>query len=207
MQNAIHYELDGIDCYLGELNDKTISIAIIGMGPPHAIDRADKFIRKTGPTDIVLAGFVGALSPYLQRGEIIIDPHQTRVYTSEKLVGTPAEKSAIYAKTRREAVDMEGSYIAETANNYRLKCTAVRAVSDLADEALPMDILTHCYDQGRGRYTPLKLVRYLVRHPGKVQELRNFLQPLKQVREDLTQAVIEFVDQTPEQMLTEHAKE
>lgn len=197
MENSIHYKVDEIDCWLGELGDNTITIAIIGMGAPHAVERADKFIRKTGPSDIVLAGFVGALSPHLKRGEIIIDCNQTRVHTAETLVGTAQEKHELYTRTHCEAVDMEGSFIAEMTNNYRLKFTAIRAVSDLANETLPMDILSKSYDQATGRYTTLSLIWFLLTHPGKIKVLQDFLAPLKEVRECLTEAIAEFIKSKP----------
>lgn len=197
MENSIHYKLDEIDCWLGELGEHTITVAIIGMGSPHAVARADKFICKTGPSDIVLAGFVGALSPHLKRGEIIIDNNQSRIHTSEQLVGTAAEKKELYMKTHCEAVDMEGSFIAEVSNNYHLRFTAIRAVSDLADEDLPMDILGKSYDQATGRYTTLSLVGYLLTNPAKIQVLLKFLTPLKEVRKSLFQALATFIQTTP----------
>ena len=201
LTSKLHYKVDDIDCYLGEFGDKTVTVAIIGMGKPHAIWRTDKFIRKTGPADVVLAGFAGALNPHLEHGDIIIDRNNTRTVTVDKVVSSAHEKAGIFEQTHREVVDMESRYIAEIANNYHLKCTVIRAVSDLATENVPNHILKMGYDQDSGSFTPIKLLWHLLTHPSQIKPFRRFLSPLGRVRQRLTNAVISYVETTPEPKL------
>lgn len=198
LRNPIKYSIDGVRCYLGELNDATVTVGIIGMGPPHAAQNTEYFIRKVGPSEIIMAGFTGAINPRLARGAVIKDPILGRIHPVDSIVATPKEKETLYNNTRLDIVDMETKQVTEKAEAYSLTCIAIRVVSDRFDESVPVELLRKGYNQAKGKTTPIKMGLYLMTHPKKIKELKAFLEPLKPLRVTLCEAVIEYIETTIE---------
>jgi len=87
-------------------------------------------------------------------------------------------------------VDMESAPVAAVADEHRVPLTVIRAVSDLANEDVPVAILSRSYNQARGVTTPVRLCFYLATHWGGISQLLNFLRPLSGVRRSLTRVLL-----------------
>lgn len=198
LRNPVKYHVDGVPCYLGELNDTTVTIAIIGMGAPHAGKNTEYFIKKVGPSELIITGFAGAISPRYVRGDIVQDDLFNHVLSVDSRVGTKQEKAALYKSTHKSIVDMETKYVAEKAENYSLPFMAIRVVTDSFKEGVPVDLLEKTYNQAKGKTTPIRMAWYLLRNPGKYKELQEFLEPLKALRVKLCEAVINYLETTDE---------
>lgn len=191
LNNAMTYRMErGFPCTIGELERKTVSVGIIGMGRPHAARRAELFIDKVEPKTLYLAGFAGGLNPGLQRGSVHITDKVQTIHTAEELVGTPEAKRALHAASGCDIVDMESADIAALAAAKSIPLKIVRIVSDSAEEAVPAELLAKGYDQQRGRQTPLRMAAHLATHWADIGRLRRFLAPLPQVRKELAAALL-----------------
>ncbi len=87
-----------------------------------------------------------------------------RFYTSEHAIATREEKE--YIGQFADAVEMESFAVLNEAAASGIPAIAIRAISDLADENLPLnmdDVLTD-----RGRVSIPRVLGQVVRHPGAV---------------------------------------
>lgn len=135
----------------------------IGGKAAGAADKIDRLIAQ-GVTGLVSFGIAGALHPDLRCGDVVVaeavlGPDGERwssdsarlaelkthmpaalpatILGLDRLLPSPAEKAAAFARTGALAVDMESHHVARAAAARGLPFIAIRAISDRADEALP----------------------------------------------------------------------
>ncbi|MFZ5807510.1 MAG: hypothetical protein ACOY3I_09940 [Verrucomicrobiota bacterium] len=197
-------------CFTAKLNEAELVIAILGMGTSNAAKHARAVCEKFSVEFFILAGFGGALTPALKRGQILLAQEcaseetmtdikllagfdVARLHTSEKLITTAEEKSKLAASTGCQFVDMETAAVLPVAQEFGAELISVRAISDLADEDLPADVLERSYDFIRAKETPARLAFYLLTHPHRISSLTHFLKPLPSVRKRLTNFLVELI--------------
>ncbi|WP_269538816.1 hypothetical protein [Cerasicoccus fimbriatus] len=185
--------------WLGKLEGQEIAVGVVGMGPPHCASRTESFIEFYQLSHLILAGYAGALDPALKRGEVFINRGQGKIHTARDVIATAEDKARLLAETGAPLVDMESDFIAEVAQKHDLPLTVIRAVSDLASESVPVDILQHSYDQEKGVTTPFRLGLHLAVHWGDIPRLMRFLKPLSGVRRALTSVVVKEVAKLAEE--------
>ncbi|MFO0801291.1 MAG: hypothetical protein U0804_27820 [Gemmataceae bacterium] len=115
-----------------------VCVRVSGVGRDAARAAALRLIEDVRPDRVIAAGFCGALAPALSVGDIVVSP---RVQTTNRIVGTPAEKAALRAAFGADAVDMESAAVEEVCRERGLSFVAVRAVSDTADHGLSPALL------------------------------------------------------------------
>jgi len=149
-----------------------VSIKVIGIGARHLPPISGALSR------IILAGLAGGLDPELRTGDVIVEPYPAtlplgarggRIHCSTTLVGTAAEKAALYASTGAACVDMESDIVRRAADAAGVPLTVVRAVLDPADQSLPHFLLK--LTNSRGGLRPMALAALLLRRPGVSGEL------------------------------------
>jgi len=142
-----------------------------GMGPARA-EHAAHALVEAGARTLVSFGFAGGLDPDLKAGALVvptlvIEPTGSRIVTSAPalpglptaasalattLISAPtevesvADKAALREATQAAAVDLETFVIASVAARHGVACTAIRAVLDTANQALPAG-LSGCVDE------------------------------------------------------------
>ncbi len=201
-------KLDGLDAWTGKIADKLeAGIAVIGIGPKAAATNVQKLLEQEQVQTLILAGFGGALSTQLTRGQIIIaNNHSSEalinylrllpgfdlasVYTAERLAVDAEEKAELAKETESQMVDMETSVVAHVASHYGVEFMAVRVVSDLADEAIPADVLAHGYHADTGLPDPRGITLFLLTHPNRIKAFRKFMQQLPPCRDALTKFLL-----------------
>jgi adenosylhomocysteine nucleosidase len=119
------------------------------------------------PKWIISAGFAGALTPDLQRHDIVladslvdtagnrlaldlkVDPaslaqtprvHVGRLLTADRMIALADEKRSLGQQHEALAVDMESFAVAEVCRRLQTRFLAVRIISDPVDEQLPRDV-------------------------------------------------------------------
>jgi len=152
-----------------------LSLACIGI----AGTNLSRVIPPTTTKLIVMAGVAGALSPELQRGDIVIDtkeplPHLNRIHlgqihTASSLITTPAQKAQLFNTTRCLAVDMETNIAHEFARKHNATFIALRGISDTATESLDPKLLSLIDSDGNPRIT--QALKMLATRPWKIAEL------------------------------------
>jgi adenosylhomocysteine nucleosidase len=176
-----------------------------GVGASRARLAARTLLEK-GATSLVSWGAAGGLAPGLSPGSLIlpktviaadqsayyvdaawherlcgrlqgyVEIHKGPLAESTVVVASCAEKAILFRRTGAIAVDMESASIAAVAKEASLPFLVIRAITDLAEMAIPRSALQSIDDFGRVR--PLKLIQCLVRNPIQLLALgrlgRNF---------------------------------
>lgn len=175
-----------------------------GVGPRNAA-AALSLVREK-PRLVVSAGFCGALQPKMFSGDVVLEVagleleipqaarrlaaekgyplHFGRIFHSDTVLSTPAQKTATAREHRAVAVDMESSAIRDWAARNGVPFLAARVVLDAVDESLPADIpesedifTLAKYAVTRPSQIPL-MVRTGLRQGPAMSRLANFLRDL-----------------------------
>jgi len=176
----------------GELQ---IRVAITGMGPERAQQVAREALRWK-PDACIAAGFAGGLKTAFRVGDVLValavrdGETQRRFACNPRMVRLAEDAGASRIATlctcayavssvedkRRmgriaEAIDMESFFILSVADERGIPGVAIRAVSDAANESLPMDFTQVLNERGQVRVTRLagKIARAPQRIPGLIR--------------------------------------
>ena len=143
--------------YGGRVGSTNVIARITGVGATRAGMALDELIDRHKPQRVIHTGFAGALDPDLGPGDIINvgfvtdesgqvislvgdsterSPRQT-VLTLGRIADTVQVKRQLFETHRAAAVDMETFHVARACAEQGIAYTAVRAISDTADMALP----------------------------------------------------------------------
>ncbi|MDR1191868.1 MAG: hypothetical protein LBK60_09465 [Verrucomicrobiales bacterium] len=190
-----HETIRGVPCWRGVIGGKTILVIISGMGDAKSAVRVKTILDLVPARRLILAGFAGALTPDLQKGQTFV-ADETMLHSADAVIDTPEKKHALAQRTGCRLVDMETAAVARVAAAAGVEFRAIRAVSDEAGETVPVAILAHGYDQAKGVTTPLRLTLYLMTHPWRLRALLKFLAPLPAVRHRLTDVIVSVLEKT-----------
>jgi nucleoside phosphorylase len=114
---------------------------------------------------IINTGFCGALDPSLRIGDIVVwgnVPCGARfvsgeISSSDHVVVTAAEKRELREKTGAIAAEMEAGAVKKIADRWGVPFYCVRAVSDIANEDMPLDFNLYRDEAGRFSLTKIAL--------------------------------------------------
>ena len=172
-----------------------IAVTVIhtGIGPISADRAIRELLTNERPRKVISAGFAGGLDPGLRVGDTLTaDFPAAKIISRPMPIETPAEKIAAYRETGARIVDMETATLADACRNVRVPLVSVRAVSDSADQSLPVPF-DKWFDMHRQRARPFALVLHLLRHPSHIAPFKRFVSRLPRVAEALAVAVAEAV--------------
>jgi len=153
---------------LGRLQGVPVILATTGDGAANAARGVHDLFDRLPVGGMIIAGVAGALSPALAPGRVLIarevveggrplPPPDKRwmeralretgaeaatFVSSSTILGTSAAKAAAYAVLTREgaaSVDLESATFAREAASRGVPYVALRAITDAADESLPLD--------------------------------------------------------------------
>ncbi len=126
-----------------EANGDRWILAANGPGTRLAIEPFEKRMDVDG---IISTGFCGALDPALNIGDIV-----RHIHTIDRVAVTAQEKAQLRETTGAAAVDMETTAIERRAKaaEWGVPFHVIRAVSDRADEDMPLDFNLYRGPDGR----------------------------------------------------------
>jgi adenosylhomocysteine nucleosidase len=184
------------DLFRANIKGNQITVLFTGMGAENT-RRAMSSVSCENPDVMISTGLAGALDANLKLGEVVV-ARSTRVFgkkssiesdyalrelavaagaravdvflTSETIVATAAEKEEL--SPSGSVVEMETSYVLEAAAKRQVPAVAVRAISDAADEDLPLDF--ERVADSRGHIKVSGLLKELTMHPYKLAPLVRF---------------------------------
>jgi adenosylhomocysteine nucleosidase len=130
-----------------------VKILITGIGAKNAGTSVRRFLEQHLTKQVFTCGFCGGLKPDLENGDVVFmtgypalekrlaeaDATLATFFSSPRIATTAAEKRQLRAKTRADVVEMESEAILEACREKKIPCAMVRAISDTADEDLPLD--------------------------------------------------------------------
>ena len=164
-----------------------LTVVVTGMGMNNARQTAEIILRQAKPAIVWTCGYAGGLDPRLGVGDLVFaaDPQfpyadsllkngwkRARFVTVETVAVTQAEKAQLRKESAADAVEMESGAIREIAAMLGCPSATVRAISDTANQDLPLDF--NALASGDGGIAPLKLVGTLLSAPYKIPRLIRF---------------------------------
>ncbi|MHB8173983.1 MAG: phosphorylase family protein [Nitrospirota bacterium] len=185
----------GHGCFEGEINGHPAVLAVSGMGDGNACRTAKESLSHyPDALAYVSVGLSAALLPGLVPGDIvaaaeIIETSSGNIYPCDpglvdslakikcragkfaavsKTVITSAEKKEIAKATGTVALDMESGGAARACIEASVPFISIRAISDTLDEDLPVDFNLF---MGDGKIDLMRLIFYLMAHPGSIPPL------------------------------------
>jgi adenosylhomocysteine nucleosidase len=154
----------GVEARVGRLGPVGVVLTVTGDGPRNAERGLGATVAAFAPVRCVVVGLAGALTADFQVGDVVaaarivsadgeepapdaewlaaLGLRQSTVYTSDRIAHAPRDKAVLRGRlpSRESAVvDLESAAFARVAAAAGTPFLVLRAVSDLADEALPLD--------------------------------------------------------------------
>ena len=178
-----------LTAWRGSIGKNAVTVIHTGIGPASADRAIRELLAHEKPRLVISAGFAGGLDPALRAGDTLAADFPTELIFSKAIpLETPAEKIAAFRQTGARIVDMETGIIGAACAGAGIPLTAVRAVSDTADESLPVPFAVW-FDTARQRARPFALVAHLLRHPSHIAPFTRFVLRLPRVAGALAQAI------------------
>lgn len=204
--------------YCGKFSDDIVEVLLTGIGPSSCEESLAGYdaLRGGRPDCLISSGLAGALREVLKPGDLFVaDAVRTlrndasvrsdtllrenavlkgaipidTLITMARLVCSAEEKARL--AFFGEAVDMESAIIMAHFTDVGLPRVAIRAISDAANEDLPVDFDRCLTPQGVIR--PLRLVNAIVRRPGNLPNLVRFGRQSNEAARNLSAFLDPFV--------------
>jgi adenosylhomocysteine nucleosidase len=125
----------------------------------------------------------------------LLGAHPGVVFTSPRILSTVAEKRDAYVqlgKPETATVDLETAVFARIAGDRSIPYLALRAVSDVAGEDLPVDFNRFVDANGHTRFS--KVVSFAVGRPDMIAQFQVLRARVHQCAESLSQTLISLLD-------------
>jgi adenosylhomocysteine nucleosidase len=106
-----------------------------------------------------------------------------KFFCADRIATTIAEKAALRVETGADAVEMESAAIQAVCAERGIACATVRVISDMADEALPLDF--NALAKADKSIDFGKLAWAIARSPGKIPQLMQLQKKTKFAAERL----------------------
>jgi len=132
---------------------ESISILVTGIGQKNAERVVREFLAGHSPQQVFTCGFAGGLNPGLKTGDLIYatddaglaeklahdGARAVKFFCSPRIATTTTEKAELRRTTGADAVEMESEIIQAVCRERGIPCATLRAISDAAGDALPLD--------------------------------------------------------------------
>jgi adenosylhomocysteine nucleosidase len=173
----------------GRLGEYDVLLVANGVGRRRVAAAIDAAISDFRPDALVSTGFCGAVAPELGLNEIVVATevadsraryattplaaaanHRRGVVRTIDHIAQTAEERRFWRSTGAIAVEMEAAAVAGRAQARSLPFYCIKAVSDLADETLAIDL--NAALRPDGHFDTIKVLGLTLRHPlARVPEL------------------------------------
>jgi adenosylhomocysteine nucleosidase len=214
--------LQGISSFKTAIRDNDVEVLLTGIGNAACGESLSKnsFLQDGKPDLVISSGLAGALKERFKPGDLIV-PLKARtlrnnanaesdlvsreraiqqgalpigtLITVDRIVPTAEEKARL--AFFGEAVDMESAIIMSHFAAANVPVLTIRAVSDAADEDLPIDF-DRCLTP-QGAIKPMSLVNAIVRRPSKLPNLVRFGRQSNLAAQKLARFLDDFIAALP----------
>src|SRR5580698_1899464 len=217
----------GADVYETRVGDCCVWVSLTGMGIKSFDFKSATCLRSAGLDAIISSGLCGGLSTRYRVGQIIAPKRITTMQdpaglatstrladlaerqgatiieallTSDRIIDSEAEKARLSRVA--DAVDMESFHIVHEFLLETIPVTVIRAISDAANETLPLDFSKVLTPTGQVKVAPL--IKELVSRPARIPHLIQFAKQSRQAAKSLANFLEVFLRAlTPEQIHAE----
>jgi adenosylhomocysteine nucleosidase len=160
-----------------------IRVLLTGIGRKNAESAVAASLVGSQPQIVLTCGFAGGLDPRLAIGDVVFTTDNANLraklneagarratfHCATRVAVTVAEKAELRRTTGAEAVEMESEAIQAICRERGIPCATVRAISDTANDDLPVDFNQLAKPDLNLSYS--KLASALARSPGKIPAL------------------------------------
>lgn len=217
----------GADVYETQVGDCCVWVSLTGMGIKSFDFKSATCLRSAGLDAIISSGLCGGLSTRYRVGQIVA-PRRVgtlrdstgistahslsdlaerqgatvieRLLTSDRVIDSEAEKARL--SQFADAVDMESFHIVHEFLLEATPVTVIRAISDAANETLPLDFSKVLTPAGQVKVAPL--MKELVSRPARIPHLIQFAKQSREAAKNLANFLEVFLRAlTPEQIHAE----
>lgn len=158
-----------------------VAILVTGIGQKNTEMSVREFLQNNSPKRVFTCGIAGALSPNLKLGAVLFESNElqlvkrleaagakpAKIHCADRIASTADEKRKLRDETGADAVEMESETVHRICRERGIPCATVRAISDLADEDLPLDFNVLANPDQTLNYG--KLIWAIAKSPGKIQ--------------------------------------
>jgi adenosylhomocysteine nucleosidase len=130
-----------------------VRILITGIGQQNARLKVGAILKAYRPQFVLTCGFAGGLDPAWAIGDVVFATDDTRLreklnragarpanfFCASRVAITRAEKAELRRTTGADAVEMESEAIHAICREQGISCATVRAISDTANQDLPLE--------------------------------------------------------------------
>jgi adenosylhomocysteine nucleosidase len=175
-----------------------VRVLITGMGARNAEQAIGEALRQLRPARVFTCGFAGALNPDLNIGQVVCSREvpvagakPVLMFCASRVAITAAEKSALRVQTGADVVEMESAVITRVCRAAGVECVTLRAISDTAQEDLPLNF--NALMTAEEKLSPFKLTFAILKAPQKIPALmrlgRNSTLAAERLAENLAHAI------------------
>ena len=174
-----------------------VHLLLTGIGRVNARRALEAELARQQPAAVLSCGFAGALTPSLMIGDVIYETEDeafrqrleiararpAKIFCADRMAITATEKKKLRDESGADAVEMESAEIHAMCRERGIPCATVRAVSDRADEDLPLDF--NQLAKADMSLDMAKLMRMVAGSPGKIGALLRLQKQAKLAAENL----------------------
>lgn len=212
--------------YAGRIGNSIVDVFLTGIGWDHHGHNAARHGIRTllldHPSLCISTGLAGGLKPAYLVGEVVVAENvvswkrDLKIRSDARLLRIAEDCGAkpvqqlvtwnhIVAESKAkqalgvfaDVVDMESFFVMTAVSGSKVPSLAVRAISDISEEDLPIDF-SLVLDR-KGNLKKQRLLAELVRHPERIQPLIRFGKGSRQAAENLANFLDTFVPTIEEQ--------
>jgi adenosylhomocysteine nucleosidase len=181
-----------------------VSVLLTGIGRQNAEKSLREFLATNSPELVLTCGFAGGLNPALKLGDVLFEignrkseignqlvaagAKPAKFFCADRIATTVAEKKKLRDETGADVVEMESAAIHAVCAERGIPCATVRAISDTANEDLPLDF--NALAKPDKSLDCAKLFLAIAKSPGKVGALMELQRKTRFAAEQLA-AVLE----------------
>lgn len=162
---------------------ESFRVLVTGMGQRNTERAIASALTEFKPQHAFTCGIAGALDPALQTGDVVFETRDNSlaeklahagarrgaIACTPRVLITRAEKAALRELTKADAVEMESAFIQTACAELGIPCATVRAISDTANEDLPLDMNLLC--DAEQNLSSAKIAFAILRAPHKIPAL------------------------------------
>jgi adenosylhomocysteine nucleosidase len=184
-----------------------VRVLITGVGRKNAARAFEHALAESVPDLVLTCGFAGGLRPGLPVGAVVYSEDEgaglgprlsklgaapVKFCCSDRIAATALEKRQLRAATGADAVEMESEVIRRICQEKKLASATIRAISDAAEQDLPLDFNALVDKRWELQFT--RLAAALLRSPGSLPGLLRLQRQTRRAAKILGGALRELLE-------------
>lgn len=186
-------------------DQRDAAVLLTGVGQENARTSVADFLAQQSPSLVLTCGFAGGLDSALPIGAVVFETSQpelrerlsnagavpVKFFCASRIAITAKEKRTLRSSTQANAVEMESEAIHTLCRERRILCATVRAISDTANEDLPLDFNQLARPDLTMDYRKLALA--VAKAPGTIPALLRLQRNCRVAAERLAEVLVKII--------------